>query len=138
LVRVVAGLGPLTGDKADERQVLSILEDTGLAALRPGQTLIGDKNYYGRDFEAAATSPKSSAGGVFRSCGAGPLGPLGRCRGLPGFGHPVTRPAPGGLAELPGQLALRQRLTRLDTGAVGGHRGGVDVAALAGGSHRSP
>ena len=24
-----------------------------LVAARPGQTLIGDKNYYGRDFEAA-------------------------------------------------------------------------------------
>ena len=33
--------------------MLSILDDTGLAALLPGQTLIGDKNYYGRDFEAA-------------------------------------------------------------------------------------
>ncbi len=43
----------LTGAKADERQVLlSILDDAGLAALLPGQTLIGDKNYYGRDFEA--------------------------------------------------------------------------------------
>lgn len=47
-------MGSLTGAKADERQVLlSILDDTGLAALLPGQTLIGDKNYYGRDFEAA-------------------------------------------------------------------------------------
>ncbi len=43
----------LTGAKADERQVLlSILDDAELAALVPGQTLIGDKNYYGRDFEA--------------------------------------------------------------------------------------
>ena len=48
------GLGSLTGAKTDERQALrSILDDTGLAALLPGQTLIGDKNYYGRDFEAA-------------------------------------------------------------------------------------
>jgi len=39
------GLGSLTGAKADERQVLlSILDDTGLAALLPGQTLIGDKS----------------------------------------------------------------------------------------------
>jgi hypothetical protein len=43
----------LTGAKADERQVLlDILDDSALAALRPGQILIGDKNYYGRDFEA--------------------------------------------------------------------------------------
>ena len=35
----------LTGAKADERQVLlSILDDTELVALVPGQTLIGDKN----------------------------------------------------------------------------------------------
>jgi hypothetical protein len=27
--------------------------DPGLAAARPGQVVIGDKNYYGRDFEAA-------------------------------------------------------------------------------------
>lgn len=41
----------LTGATADERHVLlSILDDPGLAA-RPGQTLIADKNYYGRAFE---------------------------------------------------------------------------------------
>ena len=44
----------LAGAKADERQVLlAILSDAELAALLPGQTLIGDKNYYGRDFETA-------------------------------------------------------------------------------------
>jgi hypothetical protein len=45
----------LTGAKADERQVLlGILDaDPALLADRPGQTLIGDKNYFGRDFEAA-------------------------------------------------------------------------------------
>jgi len=45
----------LTGAKADERQVLLDLlaADPGLAALLPGQILLGDKNYYGRDFEAA-------------------------------------------------------------------------------------
>jgi AAA ATPase domain len=44
----------LAGAKADKRQVLlGILEhDPGLAADRPGQLLIGDKNYYGKDFEA--------------------------------------------------------------------------------------
>ena len=43
----------LTGAKADERQVLLdiVLADPELAG-RPGQTMIGDKNYYGRDFEA--------------------------------------------------------------------------------------
>ena len=45
----------LTGAKADERQtLLGILDaDPDLAADRPGQVLIGDKNYYGREFEAA-------------------------------------------------------------------------------------
>jgi hypothetical protein len=44
----------LTGAKADERQVLLdiLAADPQLASGRPGQILIGDKNYYGRDFEA--------------------------------------------------------------------------------------
>jgi hypothetical protein len=45
----------LAGAKADERDVLTGMLAAGpdLLAARPGQTLIGDKNYYGRDFEAA-------------------------------------------------------------------------------------
>jgi hypothetical protein len=45
----------LAGAKADEREVLAgmLAADPGLLAARPGQTLIGDKNYHGRDFEAA-------------------------------------------------------------------------------------
>ena len=45
----------LTGAKADERDVLLALFTTepGLLATRPGQILIGDKNYYGASFEAA-------------------------------------------------------------------------------------
>jgi hypothetical protein len=45
----------LTGAKADERQALLGIfhADPSLLADRPGQVLIGDKNYYGRDFEAA-------------------------------------------------------------------------------------
>jgi hypothetical protein len=47
----------LTGAKADERQVLlSILDDPELTAGRTGQVIIGDKNYYGHDFEAALAS----------------------------------------------------------------------------------
>ena len=43
----------LAGAKADERQVLlGILADGDLGG-RAGQTVIGDKGYYGRDFEAA-------------------------------------------------------------------------------------
>ena len=39
----------LTGAKADEREVLAgmFTADPDLVAARPGQTLIGDKNYYG-------------------------------------------------------------------------------------------
>jgi hypothetical protein len=45
----------LAGAKADDRAVLLSIfaADPGLLAARPGQVLIGDKNYYGRDFEAA-------------------------------------------------------------------------------------
>ena len=48
----------LTGAKADERQVLLdiLAADPDLAALLPGQILIGDKNYYGRDFETTLAS----------------------------------------------------------------------------------
>ena len=47
----------LTGAKADERQtLLDILgDDPVLVANRPGQTLIADRHYYGRDFEATLT-----------------------------------------------------------------------------------
>jgi Transposase DDE domain len=48
----------LTGAKADERQVLlDLLADEDLPA-RPGQVIIGDKNYYGRDFEAALATAR--------------------------------------------------------------------------------
>ena len=43
----------LTGAKADEREVLrQILTDPAVAVLCAGQVVIGDKNYFGRDFEA--------------------------------------------------------------------------------------
>jgi hypothetical protein len=45
----------LAGAKADERQVLlgMLAADPALLATRAGQTLITDKNYYGRQFEVA-------------------------------------------------------------------------------------
>jgi hypothetical protein len=56
LVATVHGLPvgwALTGAKADERHaLLDILTGTPALAGRVGQTLIGDKNYYGRAFEA--------------------------------------------------------------------------------------
>lgn len=44
----------LTGAKADERETLQSLlaDEPHLLADRPGQTLIADKNYFGRDFES--------------------------------------------------------------------------------------
>jgi hypothetical protein len=58
LLRTLGGLPvgfALTGAKADERQtLLGIFQaDPGLVASRPGQILIGDKNYFGADFEQA-------------------------------------------------------------------------------------
>jgi Transposase DDE domain len=45
----------LTGAKADERDVLLAMLslEPALVTARPGQVVIGDKNYYGRDFEKA-------------------------------------------------------------------------------------
>jgi hypothetical protein len=45
----------LTGAKADEREVLLAMftAEPGLVTSRPGQVLIGDKNYYGAAFQAA-------------------------------------------------------------------------------------
>ncbi|GLY80519.1 IS982 family transposase [Actinoallomurus iriomotensis] len=56
LVATLSGLPiafALTGAKADERQTLLGIFDTepGLVADRPGQTLIGDRHYYGKAFE---------------------------------------------------------------------------------------
>ena len=47
----------LTGAKADERETLLDLlaVEPQLIAGRPGQTLIGDKNYFGREFERQLT-----------------------------------------------------------------------------------
>jgi hypothetical protein len=58
LVCTLAGLPvgfALTGAKADERHVLldMLAGDLALLARRRGQTVIGDKNYYGARFEAA-------------------------------------------------------------------------------------
>jgi hypothetical protein len=59
--------------KADERQtLLGILRaDPSLAGDRPGQTLIGDRHYYGKDFERspslrhpATPGPKSGCAGL--------------------------------------------------------------------------
>lgn len=58
----------LTGAKADERETqLGMLDaDPTLVVTHPGQTLIGDKNYYGRVFEAELAEAAAS------SCSAPP------------------------------------------------------------------
>jgi len=45
----------IAGAKAEEREVLLAMLETDAVLVngRPGQTLIGDKNYFGRDFEKA-------------------------------------------------------------------------------------
>lgn len=58
LVATLGGLPigfALTGAKADERQTLLgiLAASPDLAAQRPGQTLIADRQYYGAEFEAA-------------------------------------------------------------------------------------
>jgi len=47
----------LTGAKEDERQVLLGMLEAAADVVngRPGQTVIGDKNYFGKDFEAELT-----------------------------------------------------------------------------------
>jgi len=47
----------LTGAKADERETLRDMLDTApdVEAAHPRQTIIGDKNYYGREFERDLT-----------------------------------------------------------------------------------
>jgi hypothetical protein len=58
LVATLGGLPvgfALTGAKADERQTLLgiLAADPDLAAHRPGQIIIADRQYYGTEFEAA-------------------------------------------------------------------------------------
>ena len=60
LVCTLSGLPVLfaiAGAKADERQTLLGMLDAGRDVMEehPGQTLIGDKNYFGKDFEADLT-----------------------------------------------------------------------------------
>lgn len=47
----------LTGAKVDERETLRDMLDiaSDVVAARPGQTIIGDKHYYGREFERDLT-----------------------------------------------------------------------------------
>lgn len=101
---------------------------TGVAAGAPAKCDAHDPAAGGRHSTAVALLTMGDCNNGISHCGsAGST--LGPCWAPLRFGHPVTCPAPGGDAELPGQLALGQRCARLDAGAVGGYRGGVDVRA---------
>ena len=83
----------LTGAKADERMVLlDILTDPTLAGHRPGQTLIADKNYHGRDFEATLAQTGLQllrpARNNSASISTAPSGPARTAPILPNLAHP--------------------------------------------------
>jgi hypothetical protein len=66
----------LAGAKADERQVLlDILDEGSLPEGRAGQVLIGDKGYYGSDFQAALTAAGLT---ILRPARKGEPDPAGR------------------------------------------------------------
>ncbi|SCE31172.1 Transposase DDE domain-containing protein [Streptomyces sp. AmelKG-A3] len=72
----------LTGAKADERETLLDLlaAEPELVAARAGQTLIGDKHYFGRAFEPSSTSwPSRTSGCCGRPVRASRNGPERPC-----------------------------------------------------------
>jgi hypothetical protein len=75
----------LAGAKADERQMLLDMLQAGSDVVdeHPGQTLIGDKNYFGRDFEDDLAGRHSAL-----------LRPV-RKGEAPRRAEPVQAPAPG-------------------------------------------
>jgi hypothetical protein len=92
----------LTGAKADERQVLLDLlhDDPTLAASRPGQILLADKNYFGRDFEASIASAGIQL--LHRARKGEPERPGGR------FFKPLRQSVESIFDTLKGQLDLEQ------------------------------
>jgi len=100
----------LTGAKADERQVLLDLlhDDPTLAGSRPGQILIGDKNYYGRDFEADLADQGIQL--LRRARKGEPERPGGR------FFKPLRQTLESIYDTLKGQLGLEQHGGRTTTG----------------------
>ncbi|MDT0264171.1 IS982 family transposase [Jatrophihabitans lederbergiae] len=100
----------LTGAKADERQVLLDLlhDDPTLAGSRPGQILIGDKNYYGRDFEADLADQGIQL--LRRARKGEPERPGGR------FFKPLRQTVESIYDTLKGQLGLEQHGGRTTTG----------------------
>jgi hypothetical protein len=73
----------LTGAKADERETLPgiFATEPELVSSRPGQTLTGDKNYFGREFEAQPADmhielPRPARKGEAERAGSQPFKPL--------------------------------------------------------------
>ena len=79
----------LTGAKADERETLLDMLDAALevVAAHPRQTIIGDKNYFGRDFERELTERHLSY--CDRPVRASPSGPEHSCSSR--FGRSSSR-----------------------------------------------
>jgi hypothetical protein len=102
----------LTGAKTDERQVLLDLlhDDPTLASSRPGQILLADKNYFGREFE---TSIASAGIQLLRRARKGePERPGGR------FFKPLRQTVESIFDTLKGQLDLEQHGGRTPTGVL--------------------
>jgi Transposase DDE domain len=83
----------LTGAKADERETLRGMPDTApeVAASHPGQTIIGDKNYHGCEFEADLATERHLE----------LLRPARKGRAAVACGRPDGRQALGGGGDLP-------------------------------------
>ena len=102
----------LTGAKADEREtVLGIFAaDPNLVAERPGQTVIGDKNYFGKTFE---TELADAGLHLLRPARKGePERPGGR------FFKPLRQTVESIFATLKGQLDLERHGGRTPAGVI--------------------
>ena len=88
----------IAGAKADERETLLGMLDAGRDVMEehPGQTLIGDKNYFGKDFEADLTGQSP---GPAAACPQG-RGPARRPEPVQAAapGHRIRQPDPQGPA----------------------------------------
>lgn len=101
----------LTGAKADERAVLEqLLDDPQLAALRTGQVMIADKNYFGADFEADLADAQIE---LLRPARKGEPE-----RGGARFFKPLRQHVESIIDTLKGQLDLEQHGGRTTAGVV--------------------
>ena len=91
----MAVMSALLGAKADERETLLGMLGAArdVTAAHPGQVIIGDKNYFGRAFEADLAERELTL-----------LRPVPRGQGRPRRAEPVQAAAPG---HRVGQLDLQ-------------------------------